>query len=349
MMKTQNVYKWAIIGAGPAGLTAAGLLLDEGVSSKDIMLIDPAFEVGDFGAYWGEVYSNTTVQNFLEYLYGVKNFNLNKCKLPLLLTGMDLEGYCQLKIVTQALEWITSQLMQQVVAFKGTIQSCGVKSGLWHLLSEGVVIKAHNVILATGGSAKKLVFPQTEEIPLQIALTPNLLAQSVKQNDCVAVFGSSHSSMIIMKNLLDQGVKNIVNFYLSPHRYAINMGEWTLYDNTGLKGLTAQWVKENISRKLDKRIERCLSNEKNLNQYMSKCNKAVYSIGFEVRSPQIKDIDVKQYDKHTGIIAPGLFGCGIAFPQVNKNPLGIEELNVGLNKFMRDIKKMLPIWRRYGL
>ena len=55
------------------------------------------------------------------------------------------------------------------------------------------------------------------------------------------------------------------------------------------------------------------------------------------------------HDINSGIIAPGLFGVGIAFPQQTTSPLGGKELNVGLYKFMNDIRKVMPLWLRYGL
>ena len=41
-------YQWAVIGAGPAGLASVGILLEQGVCAKDILMIDPHFHVGDF-------------------------------------------------------------------------------------------------------------------------------------------------------------------------------------------------------------------------------------------------------------------------------------------------------------
>jgi cation diffusion facilitator CzcD-associated flavoprotein CzcO len=45
----RNRFKWAIVGAGPAGIATVGLLLDNKVDARDILWIDPDFKVGDFG------------------------------------------------------------------------------------------------------------------------------------------------------------------------------------------------------------------------------------------------------------------------------------------------------------
>lgn len=58
-------FQWGVIGSGPAGIAAVGELLDRGVSGKDILWLDPKFEVGDLGALWGPVSSNTSVDLFL--------------------------------------------------------------------------------------------------------------------------------------------------------------------------------------------------------------------------------------------------------------------------------------------
>ena len=92
-----------------------------------------------------------------------------------------------------------------------------------------------------------------------------------------------------------------------------------------------------------------ISNDNNINDYLYGCDKAVYPIGFKSRIPSIKDFGELHHDANTGIIAPGLFGAGIAFPRQVIDPFGGKELNVGLFKFMNDIRAMVPLWLQYGL
>ena len=202
--------------------------------------------------------------------------------------------------------------------------------------------------MATGATPKHLSVSD-RNIALANALAPSKLLQFVNSSDCVAVFGSSHSAMIIIKNLLDAGVDRIINFYLSPIKYAVRMSDYTLYDNTGLKGETAAWVREHISHNPHVKVERYISNEENIKTYLEQCNKIVYAIGFDTRAPLVKGVNVKKYDTSNGIIAPGLFGVGIGFPKKVIDPNGNQELNVGLYKFMNDIRTMLPIWQQYDL
>jgi hypothetical protein len=75
----------------------------------------------------------------------------------------------------------------------------------------------------------------------------------------------------------------------------------------------------------------------------------VYAIGFERRKfPVVTGFQELNYIQQTGIIAPGLFGFGIAFPEVKSNPLGIPEHRVGLAKFMDYLHRVMPLWLKYG-
>jgi hypothetical protein len=49
------------------------------------------------------------------------------------------------------------------------------------------------------------------------------------------------------------------------------------------------------------------------------------------------------------MIAPGLFGIGIAFPELHIDRYNNQELSVGLWKFMTYIQRVLPLWVSYGL
>ncbi|GJM06346.1 MAG: pyridine nucleotide-disulfide oxidoreductase [marine bacterium B5-7] len=348
MMNNTN-HTWAVVGAGPAGLASVGLLLDAGVTAKDILWIDPYFQVGDFGRLWGEVSSNTSVALFLEFLTKIQAFKYEQHPENFALDNLPKEGFTQLKEVAEPLQWVTDHLREKVTAVTGLVDTQLARKGAWELTVAGEVYRAEKVILATGGSPRSLPFDVEEEIALSDALTPEKLSGMVQEKDKVAVFGSSHSAMIIIKNLLDAGASQVVNFYLQPIRYAVPMDGWTLYDNTGLKGKTAAWVRENLSAKTHPKVQRLISNKENMDAQLSSCNKVVYATGFSQRAPHCEEIDFQKYDTSCGIIAPGLFGTGIGFPKKVTDPNGNQELNVGLWKFMNDIRHALPIWMQYGL
>lgn len=342
-------HAWAVIGGGPAGMIAVGLLLDAGVPGKDILWIDPHFGAGDFGRLWGEVNSNTRVSLFSKVLTGIRSFQYEKRPRSFFLDSLDQDGFTFLKAATEPLLWVTEHLMQTVDAKKTHVKSLSAESGVWHLATEDGNFFAEKVILATGSEPKSLDYPSVEKIELSAALTPSVLETVCTEEDVVAVFGSSHSSMIAIRHLVERGVKKIVNFYLSPLRYAVLMDDWILYDDTGLKGETAKWVRENISKNPLPQISRYLASEEHIDEHLPSCNKVIYAVGFQPRHLPVMNVSLSHYDVSNGIIAPGLFGAGIGFPVAVTDPFGRVEWNVGVWKFLKNMRRTLPLWQQYDL
>lgn len=343
-------YAWAVVGAGPAGMTAVGLLLDERIPAKDIVWIDPHFDVGDFGRLWGEVNSNTRVALFQDFLHGVASFDYEQRAQSFQLDEMDRNGFTFLKAAADPMRWVTQNLIKKITTQKTTVNALSEKNGAWELCCvNGEKITAKKVVLAIGSNAKSLNFADIVEIDLASALAPSQLKNKCDKKEVVAVFGSSHSAMIAIRHLVELGVSNIINFYQSPLRYAVLMDDWILYDDTGLKGETAKWVRENISQQPIPQVKRYLSTPENCDSHLPKCTKAIYAVGFERRHLSIPGIDLAQYDVSNGIIAPGLFGAGIGFPLRVTDPLGRQEWNVGVWKFLKNMRKTMPLWLQYDL
>ena len=142
----------------------------------------------------------------------------------------------------------------------------------------------------------------------------------------------------------------MVNFYRSPLRYAAFFDDWILHDDTGLKGSTAKWARENIDGKMPENLIRVYSDAVNIESYLPTCDKVVYAIGFErCGLPIVEGIGKLSYDDKSGIIAPGLFGFGIAFPEGKMTPLGTIEHRAGLWKFMDYLNRVMPLWLNYGV
>jgi hypothetical protein len=141
----------------------------------------------------------------------------------------------------------------------------------------------------------------------------------------------------------------VVNFYRSPLRYAVDLGDWTLYDDVGLKGHAARWARENIDGVYPERLDRVSIHSPEFQDRLAQCDHVVYTVGFERRqlpsTPQWGRLD---YNPTNGIIAPGLFGFGIAFPECHTDPFGFTEHRVGLYKFMKYLNTVLPLWMSYG-
>ena len=343
-----NVFSWAIIGAGPAGIAAVGKLIDIGIDPKKIAWIDPEFKAGDFGTRWRKVSSNTRVELFTKFFESCNSFKYASSP-NFFLKEINSSKTCLLTYAADPLQWITDHLKITVHSIQGKVQHLKLYDRHWHINVGNVKLHAKNVILATGAEPKSLSFPGIEEINLTVALDPDRLASACEKEDTIAVFGSSHSAIIIIKALLEIcSVKKVINFYLSPLRYAVYLDDYILFDDTGLKGNTAIWARENIDGKLPDKLERVISNEENIREILPLCTKAIYATGFQKRLIPIEGMHTLEYNERSGIIAPGLFGFGIAFPEAKTDRFGTLEYRVGLWKFIEYIDKVLPVWLKYG-
>ena len=347
-MSMNKKYTWTIIGAGPAGIAAVGKLLDQGIVETDILWIDPEFAVGDLGTKWNYVSSNTKTKFFNAFLDDCANFENSARPKTLPFDELDPEETCQLELIAEPLRWVTSRIRSRVDTVQAKVDTLSLQQRVWNIVTpEGTYI-SKNVILAIGAEPKHLSYDSVEEISLEDALVPQKLAERCDVSDTVAVFGSSHSAVIVLQQLVDMGVKKVINFYQSPMKYAVPMGDWILHDNTGLKGNAALWAKENINGELPENLVRVRSTPENLDTYLPECDKAIYAIGFNKRQIDVEGMDEVEHNVHNSIIAPGLFGIGICFPEEVTDKYGNRETNVGLWKFMKYINKIMPIWMNYS-
>jgi cation diffusion facilitator CzcD-associated flavoprotein CzcO len=341
-------FAWVVIGAGPAGIATVGKLIDSGMDPKKIAWIDPEFKVGDFGTQWQKVSSNTKAGLFLKYFNECASFQYSSAP-DFQINKVDAADTCFLALAAEPLQWITNHLQETVQTIKAKVQQIKLYDRHWHLTLSDTKIRAKNVVVATGAEPKSLSFSGITEIPLSVALDPNKLADASKKDDVIAVFGASHSAIIILKSLLEVcNVKKVINFYLSPLRYAVYFDDWILFDDTGLKGKTADWARENIDGKLPVKLERIISSEENIRLHLPLCTKAIYANGFQRRLIPVDGMQTLEYNDRSGIIAPGMFGIGIAFPEAKIDRYGTLEYRVGLWKFMDYLNHVMPVWMKYS-
>lgn len=342
-------FQWAVIGAGAAGIYALGKLLDSGIAADQIVWIDPKFSVGDLGDKWYNVPSNTRVVLFEKFLQRSAALNFKHC--PFQFDHLDGESTCLLSEVVKPLQWITEQLTKQVNAMYAVVNKINKSEQGWSITGENIEVTAKNIILAHG--AKENIInpnpaPNLSSIDMQTSLNPELLAKAVSAEDTVAVYGASHSAVLIVKNLLELNC-SVINFYKHPLKYAIYQSDHIIYDNTGLKGLAAKFAREHMENKLHPKLTRCYLGSANSAELLKQANKAVYAIGFHQNNAiEIEGVEPKNYDPHTGILAAGLYGFGIAFPEKVTDRYGITETSVGLFKFSNYLERVLPIWLTYA-
>lgn len=340
---------WTIIGAGASGIAAVGKLMDLGVSPKNIGWIDPHFTVGDLGLKWSQVPSNTSVELFLNFLNDCLSFNFKNHPNKFHIESLDIKETCFLKDIVEPVQWVSDHLKSKTVAHQTTAMALNLKNRHWEIKTTQKTLYSKNVILAIGGECKSLSYTGFKSIDLEIALNMEKLKKEIHPHDSVAVFGASHSAVLVLANLATLDVKKVINFYKSPHKYAVFLKDWTLYDETGLKGFAAKWAKKNLDDKLPENFKRVLTSDHTFDEELAMCNKAIYAVGFERRKlPILEQYEDLTYDDRTGIIAPGLFGIGLAFPQAKFNPLGQLDYRVGLWKFMDYLNSILPIWEKYS-
>lgn len=173
----------------------------------------------------------------------------------------------------------------------------------------------------------------------------------------------------------------ILSFERRPILYAEYREDGIVHDNTGLKGDTADWSKE-IMESDHSGNDRCTIRRINLGkskeeekkvyqEWLPQCSHLVYAIGYARNTtPHITyrgkrvDGDMKFDMRSSGFhwesegerngskrnggkkgdLIPGLFGCGIAFPEEVEDPEGNVEAAVGVAKFFKFAERVNDQW-----
>lgn len=338
---------WLVVGAGPAGIAAVGILLDIGVPPRRLTWIDPEFNVGRIGAYYGYVPSNNATHEFIAFINACHSFQQCSTDAIQKLNNLNPLGFDNLQVIIDPLRDITAHLCTQVHAVQGSMASLYFTDENWHITTySGESISAHHVILATGSYPKTIDYEPHKIISLDLALNPYNLEQLVTSDDIVGVIGGSHSAILLLKFLseLPFTVKHIYNLYNSPLIYTIDKGDYKLNALDGLKGMTAQWAQEVLEKNPPTNITRIPSTPETLKSTVELCTKVIYAIGFE-QSPLPSINDTTPISSiEGGVIAPRLFGIGIAFPEKVITYEGKEGYRVGLRSFMDYAQRMIPVW-----
>ena len=374
------VLEWCVVGAGPAGIACVGQLLSRGVSPTSILWVDPSFEVGDFGTLWRHVSSNTTVGLFRRFYRHCPAFGWQdppQRTTPYAIDSMTDKDTCELQAAAQPLRDITDRLAALGVhTLRGRVT--GLRQGgggHWGVTVDSLSLHASSsppssttflatsCILCTGSEPNDLPlhrpYSGVSVVPLSVALNPQLLVAAIKPSDVVTVVGSSHTAVILLRTLLEQTqCKAVINLYKAPLRYAVYLDGWILFDDTGLKGSTAAWSRAVLHSELPPRLTRIYSDEAGVKAALSQSTKVIYATGFHQRplpegieglTPGHGGMQPVAFNPHCGIIAPGLFGAGIGYPEERTDRYGNVESRVGLWKFMEYIDSAMPLWQQYNV
>ena len=281
-----------------------------------------------------------------------------------------------MKLPAEAMQYISNGLRRLVTSIEGMVTNIftcdgGLKLKINLTHNQSIDITTKRVILATGAQAKTFKLP--EKHSKVIMVDPNIvfiqsqLAHYLQNNPgikTVAVIGSSHSAALATMHLLQAGI-TVKQFMNKEYKYACpavapDGTEYTLYDNTGLKGSVAQFTKQlfninsgayggkfisYIGNSIDE-ISTLLENN------IADCSHLVAAIGYTpAQTLLVNDYPISQliHNNKTTEFEQinGLFGIGIAFPQVVKAISGEEEPAVGVEKFWNTCSNLtvLDIWR----
>ena len=337
-------YEWAVIGAGPAGILSIGLLIENGVTPSSIVWIDPEFQVGALGKYYQDVPANLSTAQWITILDGC-NY-LKKCpKNPIeYLKNHDLNQFYPLKLIVKPLQEISHWLLSDVHGVKEKVTHLESQNNRWIIEANKTRLKVNKVILATGSHPRSLDYKCKEEIPLNLALNPSQLAQQVNKDDVIAVVGSAHSAVSVMMFLSQLPVKKVINFYNHPFQYTTQTPNGPINAETGLKGAAATFAREILETNALPEIQRVYNDQSARDAYLPQCTKIIYAVGFEQNETPLAKGKSISYDDTTGIIAPHLYGFGIAFPEKKTDAGGKVEHRVGLPHFLNYGKRVIPNW-----
>lgn len=340
----QNIA-WTVIGAGPAGITTIGFLLDNNVLAEDILWIDPTFTVGKLGTY-ENVPGNSTVLQYKEYLTSCKLFAEHRSPAVDCLLGMPSTNTPELRYIITPLQEITELLKQKVHTLVDEVVSLQFKDNLWHVGTKNAHVQSECVVLAIGSHPKMPAIACIDNkcIPLDQALDKSTLAKYLEPNDTIAVIGSAHSALLITRYLTELNVKEIINFYKHPIVFPTPINGDLAYREAGIKGELVTWIKTVLEVNPPSNLKRIPYNPATIENDLAHCSKVIYACGFERNEfPEFNDTtSYANYHPTTGLIAPRLFGVGIAFPERKVDPLGNVEYLVGVPYFWPYLKRIAP-------
>lgn len=234
-----DTYEAVVVGAGPAGITAIGNLLENRIDR--ILWVDDSFNGGRVNQYYREVPSNTKVKLFVEFATAVSPFRKIVSGLPSRdrweepsasdgvpvdgkqdklqdLRKLDQEKGCHLShaadmclMLTHGLRRTPGVISQQgrvsdavldEASSQWTVNVASSKSSPTDITS----VQAKRLIFCTGSTPSDPPLPidlPIEHINLDDALSPTHLARifSPLGPTTVAVIGASHSAILVLMNL----------------------------------------------------------------------------------------------------------------------------------------------------
>lgn len=334
-----QLFPYAVIGAGPAGIISVAKLIELGVPEKSIVWIDPEFGVGRLGKYYGKVPSNLKARRYTIFLTSCELFKTMHFPSCMNMFHYDQNQEPPLQLIVDPLQDITAYLKERVVPTQARVSTLTYADHAWHIMTDEQTIRAEKVILAMGSRPKRLNYDGFDEIPLDLALDEDYLKQVLTPQDRVIVVGSLHSALLVLKYASDIPVQQAINFYTKLPTYG---------PAGGLEGITAYWTKEVLDQHKATNVIRFLYDPQAIEQYKNKGYKIVYAIGYEPNVIRVNGSIPMSFDADTGKICDNLYGIGIAFAERYTKEDGMSIPLIGVNSFMKRAQEILPEFIAYG-
>lgn len=354
-------YDACIIGAGPGGITSASHLLEQGL--QRICMIDPSFTAGRINEKYREVPSNTKTVMFEKWATGTRTSTeiIKASPSPNayeMMLSFDQDKGCDLGAAADVAQLISDGLRKdpRVHSIPGTVSTLlrSDNNDVWTIPELDLI--ADRVVLAVGSHPKKHdladKYPHITPLDLDVCLKPSELKKTLPAGSRIAVIGASHSAILAIMNLYNLGNVEVINFHRSALLYAIYKDGWILHDNTGLKGIAADWARSVLAAEtLPKNLRRVnMKSDEN----KDKSEKEIYDVelkdvthlvsaigyamnpvpkvivaGKEIR-PEYNPLNGRFLNRQgSQEVLPGLFGAGIAYPERVTDKAGNVESAVG--------------------
>jgi len=265
-------------------------------------------------------------------------------------------------------------------------------------------VTATQLHLSTGSHPSRLdlhtPYPNVSVLDLDqvmvLSSLPSLLPAD--KRSIVGIIGNSHSGILAAMNLWTIATSSdvgdttsnenksnkkenkrdlkIINFQRREILFAEYREDGIVWDNSGLKGRTAEWARQHMSNDKSKtengetesedgiikqiRFDQSPKSEEDIyNHYLPQLTHLIYAVGYHrnplppitINSIIVKDEEL-EFDMHSSGFhyqnerVKGLYGTGIAFPEETEDPEGHVEAAVGFGKFVKFAERVKGEWGR---
>jgi hypothetical protein len=295
--------KHAIVGFGISGMLVYLQLIKKGVRPNNIIIFDPDFIGGDLARHYSSINSNTTWSKIIEIFPEART----------IFPDLDPDKITNLIYLPKILEHLVSRNIRDSERYITSITKLEYKNDIW-LINKGQY-SANTIYLCQGGLPKSQNIPG-KFIPLHIALDKDLLKRHVNKEDNYTIFGLSHSGTLILKNLVDLGLK-VSAIYKTPTPFQYARDGF----HSGIKQ-ESELIADSISSYPNVKLISAYDIT-SISQTLVKTNVFINATGFEPRTLEIVvEGSLKSslsYSPETALLdeCPQCYGFGMAYPSVS--------------------------------